>query len=180
MLAAARNFKSRCRFAGSQVINQSMPDDLYEHDILTWSERQAELLRRVANGERVNDIDWPHVIEEIADVGISELNAVRSLAGQMMIHLVKIHLFPTDTARVHWHQELDAFIDSVKDRYATSMRQRIDIQPIWDRAKPRMAKYYASDTGIAALPSDCPWTLDELLAGDHDALLAALPASASK
>ena len=47
-----------------------MPDDLYERDILAWSERQAELLRRVANGERVNDVDWPHVVEEIADVGI--------------------------------------------------------------------------------------------------------------
>jgi hypothetical protein len=55
-----------------------MPDDLYERDILDWSERQADLLRRVAGGERVNHVDWPHVIEEIADVGGSELNSVRS------------------------------------------------------------------------------------------------------
>lgn len=153
-----------------------MRDDLYDHDILTWSERQADLLRRLARGERVNDVDWPHVIEEIADVGISELNAVRSLTGQMMIHLIKIHLFPTDTARMHWHQELDAFIDGVKDRYAMSMRQRIDVQPVWDRAKQRMLKYHADKEAIAALPAACPWTIDELLAGDHDALLAGLTA----
>jgi hypothetical protein len=151
-----------------------MPDNLYEHDILTWSERQADLLRRVANGERVNDVDWPHVIEEIADVGISELNAVKGLTGQMMIHLIKIRSFPTDTARVHWHQELDAFADSVKDRYAASMRQRIDVQPIWDQAKRRVAKYYTSQIDTAALPAGCPWSIDELLAGDHDVLLAAL------
>ncbi len=151
-----------------------MPNDLYEHDILTWSERQADLLRRIANGERVNDVDWPHVIEEIADAGISELNAVRGLAGQIMIHLVKIHLFPDNSARLHWHLELDAFLDSIKYRYAASMRQPIEIQPIWERAKQRMAKYYADRASIAALPANCPWTIDELLAGDHDALLAAL------
>jgi hypothetical protein len=152
-----------------------MPDDLYDHDILTWSERQADLLRRLANGERVNDVDWPHVIEEIADLGISELNAMRSLAGQMMIHLIKIHLFPADTARVHWHQELDAFVDSVTDRYASSMRQRIDLQTIWDRAKQRATKYFGGSRAIATLPHDCPWTIDELLASDHAALLASLP-----
>jgi hypothetical protein len=32
-----------------------MPDDLYERDILEWPERQANLLRRVANGERTLD-----------------------------------------------------------------------------------------------------------------------------
>lgn len=43
--------------------------DLYETDILTWSERQAVLLRRVAAGERAadNDMDWPR-IEEIESV----------------------------------------------------------------------------------------------------------------
>ena len=44
-----------------------MPDDLYERDFLSWSEQQAELLRRTALGERVNGVDWPHIVEEIAD-----------------------------------------------------------------------------------------------------------------
>ena len=42
-------------------------------DILLWSERQAELLRRRAAGELVNDaeLDWPNIAEEIEDVGRS-------------------------------------------------------------------------------------------------------------
>ena len=45
-----------------------MPDDLYERDILQWSERQVDLLRRLARSEHVNGaVDWPHVIEELAD-----------------------------------------------------------------------------------------------------------------
>jgi hypothetical protein len=49
-----------------------MPDDLYDRVALAWSEHQAGLLWR---GERVNEVDWEHVIEEIEDVGLSELLA---------------------------------------------------------------------------------------------------------
>ena len=46
-----------------------MPNDLYDRDVLAWSEHQADRLRRLARGERVNDLDWEHVVEEIEDVG---------------------------------------------------------------------------------------------------------------
>ena len=54
--------------------------DLYDKDILEWSERQAELLRRHAAGERINDtdLDWSNIIEEVADVGRNTLRACRS------------------------------------------------------------------------------------------------------
>ena len=42
-----------------------MSDDLYDDDILWWSEQQAELLRRVVAGERVND----QLVEEIESGG---------------------------------------------------------------------------------------------------------------
>ena len=62
-------------------MTKRVDDDLYWQDILVWSERQAELLRRVAGGERVNDVDWDHVIEEIEDVGSSELHSVQACSG---------------------------------------------------------------------------------------------------
>ena len=61
-----------------------MPDDLYDRDALAWSEHQASLLRRVARGERVNEVDWEHVIEEIEDVGLSQLHAVESYLELML------------------------------------------------------------------------------------------------
>ena len=57
-----------------------MPDDLYDRDTLARSEHEPNLLRRVARGERVNEVDWEHVIEEIEDVGLSQRNAVQSYA----------------------------------------------------------------------------------------------------
>ena len=56
----------------------------YESDILEWSERQAALLRRAAAGERVNDLDWPNIIDEVESVGLSELRSVESLLVQAL------------------------------------------------------------------------------------------------
>ncbi len=65
--------------------------DAYESDILLWSERQAQLLRRLAAGERVNDlVDWENVIEEVERVGSEQLHAVESLLLQALVHILQI------------------------------------------------------------------------------------------
>ena len=55
-----------------------MPDGLHERDALAWAETQADLLRRLAAGELVQAIDWPNVIEEVQDVGLSKLRCCES------------------------------------------------------------------------------------------------------
>jgi hypothetical protein len=69
--------------------------DLYDSDILLWSEQQAALLRRLAKGERVNtEIDWENVIDEVESVGSEQLHAVSSLLLQALIHLLKAQAWP--------------------------------------------------------------------------------------
>jgi hypothetical protein len=46
--------------------------DLYDTDILLWSEQQAAAIRRRA----ANEIDWENVAEEIESVGNEQLHAV--------------------------------------------------------------------------------------------------------
>ncbi len=50
----------------------------YDTDILLWSGRQAEFLRRRAAGDLVNEaaLDWPNIAEEIGSVGNEQLHAV--------------------------------------------------------------------------------------------------------
>jgi len=147
-----------------------MPDDLYERDILIWAEQQSALLRRVANGERVNTVDWPHVIEEIADLGNSELNAVRSLLLQAILHLFKLAASPDDLAREHWLTEIDAFLGSAQQRFTPSMRQRLDLDAVYANARTRTLRRYRD----LSLPTQCPWSLDALFEGDLDSLLTTL------
>jgi hypothetical protein len=108
-----------------------MPDDLYDRGSLAWSEHQAALLRRVARGEKVNDIDWTHVAREIEDVGRSELNAVHSYPRQMPVFILKLNGRPRLAARRHWRGEIVAFQTGARQRYAPSMRQRIDVSELY-------------------------------------------------
>lgn len=111
-----------------------MPDDLYETDIVAWSEHQADRLRRVAAGERVNDVDWPHIIEEIGDLGRSELNAVQSLLGQALIHALKTVAWPGHEASRHWQQECGLFLFQARRRAQPSMAGRIDVADLYEDA----------------------------------------------
>ena len=140
-----------------------MPDDLYQRDALAWSEQQAALLRRVARGERVNEIDWDHVVEEIEDVGLSELNAVQSDLQQILVHLLKLHGWPGISAGQHWRSEIVGFQANAERRFAPSMRQRIDLEKICDRARAQIEPLRLGGKAAPPSPAMCPVTLDELL-----------------
>lgn len=156
-----------------------MSDNLYERDALAWAEQQAELLRRLAAGERLNKaVDWPNVIEEVQDVGLSELRACRSLLRQALTHLLKLHAWPDSSAAAHWRGEVAGFLTDARDRFTPSMRQRIDLADIYADALYRM-RTETDANEPPPLPGTCPFALDELLAGHPDvaALIAKLGSS---
>lgn len=142
-----------------------MPDGLYERDILTWAEQQADLLRRLARGERLNEpVDWPHVIEELRDVGLSELRACESLLRQALMHLLKLHVFP-DGLAAHWRSEIIGFLADADTRFTPSMRQRIDVDALYRKA---LRQVRAGEPPVREPPEKCPYALDDLLADDPD------------
>ncbi len=158
-------------------------DGLYDRDILLWSEQQAELLRRLAAGERVNDaVDWTNLIDEVESVGRSELNATESLIEVALRHLLLAHASPQPEPVQHWLAEAQAALDSARDRFSPSMAQRLRLTEKWRRAH-RFAerKLQAMGGPSRPLPPACPYTLAELLApeADIDALLARLTAPSS-
>jgi hypothetical protein len=157
-----------------------MPDSLYETDALAWAERQAELLRRLARGERLNEtIDWENVIEEVQDVGLSELNACESLLAQAIIHLLKLHLAPNSRPAAHWRGEVATFLADARRRFSPSMRQRISVPALYAEALSRL-RAEAKGKRDPRLPGTCPFTLDDLLVHEPDivALVATLGADA--
>ena len=155
-----------------------MPDDLYDRDILSWSEHQADLLRRVARGEQVNGVDWEHVVEEIEDVGLSQLNAVESYLRLTIVHLLKVHGWPDSPAVGHWRGEVVSFQRDAVKRFAPSMRPKIDLDDIYAVAREQLepARYDGRDP--LPWPEKCPFALDQLLTGRRPALEALLGAPA--
>jgi len=107
-----------------------MPDDLYHRDFVAWSQAQADRLRRLAAGERVNDLDWPNLIEEVEDLGRSQVQAVESLLVQALIHAMKMAAWPENTAFGHWRGELIAFLNGARRRYTPSMARLLRIEDL--------------------------------------------------
>jgi hypothetical protein len=150
-----------------------MPDGLYERDILAWSEQQADLLRRLAAGERLNEsIDWANVIDEVETVGRSELHACKSLLRQAMVHLLKQHAWPASVAARHWRAETVGLLADAAQAFSPSMRQRIDLAEIYQRALQQVRTDFDDAGAALPLPDACPFGLDELLRGDLDGLLS--------
>lgn len=119
------------------------------------AEQQAALLRRAARGERVNAIDWHHVVEEIGDVGLSELSAVKSHLRQLLICLLKLHGRPNIKTVEHWLNEAIQFQGEAKSRFLSSIRQRIDIAPLCASALRIVTALRLDGVPPRALPATC-------------------------
>ncbi len=141
--------------------------DLYDDDILLWSEHQAGLLRRRAAGELVNEaeLDWPNIAEEIESVGNEQPHAVESCMVQALLHDLTATAWPLSRDVPHWRAEGRRFRGDAASRFAPSMRQRIDMAKIYRRALRAMPETM-DDQPPLPVPENCLVTLDELLADD--------------
>ncbi len=148
-----------------------MADGLYERDVLAWSQDQADLLRRLGRGERVNDVDWTNVAEEIEDVGLSQLHSVECFLNLILVHLLKLNAWPDSEACGPWRREVVAFQINARKRFAPSMGQRIDVDELY-RDAIKQSRAGAPNTRF---PADNPFALEDLLHEEWDALLARFP-----
>jgi hypothetical protein len=141
--------------------------DLYDTDILEWSEHQAALLRRRAAGELINEaeLDWPNIAEEIESVGRSELSAVKSLLRQALLHVLKAEAWPLSREVPHWRSESIRFRQDAADAYAPSMRQKIDVADLYAKALRVLPETIDGQPPLP-VPDVCPVTLDDLLSDD--------------
>ena len=122
--------------------------DDYDTDILIWSEHQAELLRRRAAGELVNeaDLDWRNLAEEIEDVGRSERNSVRSDLTLALLHDLKAEAWPLAMALSGWRAEAQLHRRLARQRFTPGMRQSIDVASPLCRCHRRLAWTRSTDS----------------------------------
>ncbi len=133
--------------------------NLYETDILAWSEEQAALLRAEAAADRRNAgaPDWPHIVEEIESVGRSQLATVRSLLIQALAHDLKCECWPLAREVEHWRAEARGFrIDAaelVLALYAATPSGRRSVCK-GAAAAARHARRHAAIAGAGRMPGD--------------------------
>ena len=109
----------------------SRDSDLYGEDIRLWSETQSALLRRLVAGEAITDqVDWPHIIEEVEDRGRSD---VRHPDRQQEIARLTALLAAVE-ARA---KELRARLDDMTGKLADTQAQLANAQDQADAATAR-------------------------------------------
>jgi len=164
--------------------------ELYDDDILIWSERQAAALRSLASRRDLpNELDLANVIEEIEDVGRSEFHTVESYVRLMLIHTVKGWADPRSRARRHWAAEVGNWRDELLGRITPAMRAKIDVDLLWQRALRQAdldlaahGRQEARERISQRLNREaCPITLEELCreAGEFVDLVALIAAAAA-
>lgn len=145
--------------------------NLYDTDILEWTEQQAAALRALAGRPDLpNALDLPNVIEEIEALGRTELKAATSPIRLILLHLLKIAFVPGSRDEAHWRTEIVTFHGDVQDNLTASMHQRVDMDALWRRAL-RVAEPALNEHGALLprrLPRECPFALQDFLGEEFD------------
>ena len=137
--------------------------DLYDADVVAWSEQQARLLARHAAGEPVNEApDWANIIEEIESVGRSEFSAVESWWFQAFLHDLKAEAWPLSRDVPHWRGKARGFRAQARRKYRPSMQSKIDLAGLYADALSALPDTVDGQPPLP-VPPVCPVTLDELL-----------------
>ena len=117
----------------------------YDTDTVLWSERQADLLRRLAAGERLNDqVDWENVAEEIDSAGRSQRTA---LAGHVRVvpeHLMKLEASPAVDPRPGWRDTVQRARAEIRELLEDSPSLRPTVGAVIARELPDVRRDVAA------------------------------------
>jgi Domain of unknown function DUF29 len=96
-----------------------------------------------------------------------------------LVHLLKLHGWPGLSACHYWRSEIVGFQSDMQQRFAPSMRQRIDLAAIYVQALRQITPLRYGGKPALAAPEPCPVTLDALLTASCDELEGAFRAARS-
>lgn len=145
--------------------------DLYERDFVAWTRAQVRALKHLARSRPNEPIDFPRLIEEIADLGRSERDTVRRHVRTIIEHCLKLQHSRTTEPRAGWMSAIGRTRTALEDKPSPSLRRdlRVQLSRLYAQARRDAARDFAlfgEPEAATALPESCPYTLDQLLRHD--------------
>ncbi|NEP55959.1 MAG: DUF29 domain-containing protein [Symploca sp. SIO2G7] len=134
---------------------------LYETDEYLWLEATISLLKT----NSLEELDLEHLIEELESLGKRDLNKVRSLLRQIIVHLLLLEYWQEEQERNHrhWQGEITAFRADLRDALTTSLENKLkeDLEFIYRTA----LKIVLQKTGLPqnTIPDNCSYSFQQLL-----------------
>lgn len=144
--------------------------ELYEQDLYAWTQQQAAYLRKGA----WHQLDVAHLIEEIEDVGHSQRDALESHLIVLLTHLLKLSIAtsqrPHDLARAGrgWRTTCRTQRRLLAKRLRRNriLRSTVPEECAEAYTIARDEAATALEVDEAAVPLDCPWTVEQVLDED--------------
>lgn len=133
---------------------------LYETDDAQWLSETIELLKQ----KRLNDLDLPHLIEELEDLGNEKKRAVESLLEQIIRHLLLCQYWTEESERNrgHWEAEVIGFRTQLKRRLTQNLRNHLE-QELPNLYQDALVYVQRKTRFKVNFPEQCPYSLDNLL-----------------
>jgi hypothetical protein len=149
----------------AKTLSRPAKRGLYDEDFYVWTQKQAELLR----AGRFTELDLPHLIEEVADLGASQRKEVFSRTQQIIRHLLKLHYSVSVEPRQGWRQTLRDQRDELELALTPSLRRELEVSlpTRYERARRAISRDLA-DHGerVIEMPLACPYTINQILDPD--------------
>jgi hypothetical protein len=111
--------------------------NLYDQDLVLWSEEQGRALRAAAGVGRNAPIDWVNVAEEIESLGRSERHALASHIAIVIEHLLKLQASPATEPTRGWRDTIRRARQKIEDVLEESPSLRREVTALIGRETPR-------------------------------------------
>jgi hypothetical protein len=147
------------------------PERLYEDDFYAWTRDQAAALRRLAEQRWNGPLDLLHLAEEVEDLGSEPQWAVESQLERIIEHLLKLEHSSSPGPRRQWMISINRARREIRRRMTPAIRHEVVPQlAALYRGGRRDAELglldHSEKEAARALPADCPYALDDLLADE--------------
>lgn len=131
----------------------------YDSDFVSWSERQAQLLR----DRQFDQLDLGNLLEELDSMGARERKELRSRLVVLLMHLLKCRCQPARKTR-SWVATLGEQRTQILLSLQQSPSLGKDLLATVDAVYPLALKRAAMETGlpVSAFPAANPFTEEQL------------------
>ncbi len=142
-------------------------DTLYDEDFYAWTQRQADLLRRLPPVG--NELDLENIAEEIESLGRSDLRAARSLCQHIIEHFLKLEFSGLEEPADHWRDEIVEWRLQLEQILSRSIEAKLDVPSLY-RTALRLVRRLERDVPgmMRRLPQACPYTLEQIVSGGDE------------
>jgi predicted DNA-binding ribbon-helix-helix protein len=144
---------------------------LYERDFNRWIEVTIQQIQE----RRFQEVDWQHLLEELADMGKSEKRAFTSNLMVLLAHLLKLQVQADapDSMKGSWYDSVVEHRARVKADLADnpSFKNFLDeaVKKAYKEARnlaikqSKLAKLGIRQPSESEYPLECPFSCDQLL-----------------